>query len=385
MDAQQETQKPYPISFWEQEAFSHYDHIIIGAGITGLSTAAAIVEQAPGASVLVLERGLLPSGASTKNAGFACFGSITELMIDCQTMGDDKALALVQERWSGLQKLRKRLGDSAIGYQPVGGYELLPPTRQDALDQMDSINDWLRPLFEQDVFTLASEKLPAFGFDSKAWPHMVFNPLEGHLHTGQMMRSLLRYVQERGVTILTGAAVSHFEDQGEKVIVRVDTPFGESRFHAQKLAICTNAFSKTLLPDLDLEPGRGQVLVTKPIKNLPFRGTFHLDEGYFYFRDAGDRIIFGGGRNHDYATERTATFGPNEKLLDLLRWHMDNTILPGREWEEEMHWSGIMAFGPVKEPIIRQHSDNICAGIRLGGMGVAIGSQLGEKLAAIML
>lgn len=385
MNKQQDKPTTYPISYWERESFTRYDHIIIGGGITGLSTAAAIAEQAPEASVLVLERGLFPSGASTKNAGFACFGSITELLVDRDTMGAQKALALVNERWSGLQKLRDRLGDAAIGFQPLGGYELLPDSRQDALDQLDTINDWLRPLFEQQVFSLASEKLKDFRFDAVSWPHMVFNPLEGHLHTGQMMRALLRYVQERGVTVLTGTQVSRFEEEESHVTVLVDTPFGESRFLANKLAVCTNAFSKQLLPGLNLEPGRGQVLVTKPMKDIPFRGTFHFDEGYFYFRDAGDRIIFGGGRNHDYEAEKTASFGDNQKLLDLLRWHMDHTILPGRDWEEDMHWSGIMAFGPDKEPILERHSERICLGIRLGGMGVAIGSRLGEKLAAIML
>jgi len=68
-------------SYWEQESFSFYDHIVAGAGIVGLNVAIALKEQYPNARVLVLERSLLPTGASTRNAGFACMGSPTELLI----------------------------------------------------------------------------------------------------------------------------------------------------------------------------------------------------------------------------------------------------------------------------------------------------------------
>jgi glycine/D-amino acid oxidase-like deaminating enzyme len=62
------------LSLWEKQSFLEYDVIVVGAGITGLSTAVSIKEKNPKISVLVVERGILPTGASTKNAGFACFG-----------------------------------------------------------------------------------------------------------------------------------------------------------------------------------------------------------------------------------------------------------------------------------------------------------------------
>src|SRR6185312_8405304 len=66
-------------SYWERTAFvDHADVIIIGSGIVGLSAALHLKRQRPDLKVTVLERGFLPSGASTKNAGFACFGSLSE-------------------------------------------------------------------------------------------------------------------------------------------------------------------------------------------------------------------------------------------------------------------------------------------------------------------
>jgi len=60
------------LSYWEQESFTRYHHVVIGAGIVGLSAAIELKEHFPKQSVLVLELGLLPTGASTRNAGFAC-------------------------------------------------------------------------------------------------------------------------------------------------------------------------------------------------------------------------------------------------------------------------------------------------------------------------
>ena len=65
------------LSYWEKQSLLQYDHIVLGSGIVGLSAAISLKERQPQARVLVLERALLPTGASTKNAGFACIGSLT--------------------------------------------------------------------------------------------------------------------------------------------------------------------------------------------------------------------------------------------------------------------------------------------------------------------
>ena len=53
--------------------------MVIGGGIVGSFTALKIASENKNARVALIERGILPLGASTKNAGFACFGSISEI------------------------------------------------------------------------------------------------------------------------------------------------------------------------------------------------------------------------------------------------------------------------------------------------------------------
>ncbi|MHA7102053.1 NAD(P)/FAD-dependent oxidoreductase [Roseivirga pacifica] len=369
------------LSFWEKDHFLNYDHIIIGGGIVGLSTAVSLMEKAPNKRVLVLERGIFPTGASTKNAGFACFGSLTEIMVDLQKMSPEEVVNLVSTRWNGLQLLRKRLGDTAIDYRSYGGYELLSKDQLNALDKLDEVNDLLKPLFDQEVYRQANEKIEDFGFNQAHVSAVIFNPLEAQVHTGKMMKRLQQLATSMGVEVISGIEVEAFEEEENGVTVKA----GGLSFRAENIALCTNAFTKNLLPETALAPGRGTVLVTKPVAGLKFKGTFHYEEGYYYFRNYEDKIIFGGGRNLAEAEEETTAFEINEKILNKLKHDLNEVVCPNQSVEIEHVWSGIMAFGPNKQPILKQHTDRVFMGVRLGGMGVAIGSQLGFDLADRML
>ena len=94
------------VSYWEENTFlKDIDIAIVGSGIVGVTAALSYKDRFPTKKVVILERGVLPTGASTKNAGFACFGSITELIADYQLYGIDTVLQLLQQRWEGLQQL----------------------------------------------------------------------------------------------------------------------------------------------------------------------------------------------------------------------------------------------------------------------------------------
>ncbi|MTI30516.1 FAD-binding oxidoreductase [Cytophagales bacterium RKSG123] len=372
------------LSYWEKNSFIQYDYIIIGGGIVGLSAAIELKDKLPDVSVLVIERGLFPSGASTKNAGFACFGSLTELLSDFNTMGEEATLELVSERWKGLQILRKRLGDRNIGFQSNGGYELIRGQEKKYLEELDRLNELLWPVFNALVFEERPELISDFGFNGKQVESVVYNQFEGQIDTGLMMRNLIEYAQSKGINILTGAEVTGFEEEEAAVKVFVKNPFSQEGviFSASKLAICTNAFAKQLVPEADLQPGRGIVVATKPIDGLKFKGVFHYDEGYFYFRNHGNRVILGGGRNLDFEKEATTSFSINKEIQNHLKQQLEEVILPDQDFEVEHTWSGIMAFGKEKKPILKPYSDRIVLGIRLGGMGVAIGSNVGVKIAS---
>lgn len=367
-------------SLWEKQSFLNTDVLIIGAGITGLSTAATLKEQSPDLHITVLERGILPSGASTKNAGFACFGSASELLKDMKTIGSDGMVSLVQKRWDGLQKTCQRLGRSKIDIQMKGGYELLFEDRPAVLEEITKINKLLQPFFQTEVFKLCKGKVTRFGF-SKA-THLIENPLEGQLDTGKLMSSLWKYCAELGIQVLTGCEVLAIEEEENSVIAQCK----DVSFCAKKMAVCTNAFVNQLMNEkVDISPGRGVVLSVIPKNPLKFEGTFHYEEGFYYFRDYYGKLLFGGARNVAIEEEETTQFGINQFVKEKLIHDIEHIILPNQAYTIDMEWSGIMAFGATKEPIVQKISDHIVMGARLGGIGVAIGSLVGEDVANLLL
>jgi glycine/D-amino acid oxidase-like deaminating enzyme len=149
---------------------------------------------------------------------------------------------------------------------------------------------------------------------------------------------------------------------------------------ARKLILATNGFAGSQT-GLDVLPARAQVLITTPILNLKVKGSFHLDSGYYYFRNIGNRLLFGGGRNLDKAGETTEEFGETALIQEELERLLKDVILPDVDFRIEHRWSGIMGVGPQKKPIIQAISPNVVCGVRLSGMGVALGSHVGAQLA----
>jgi glycine/D-amino acid oxidase-like deaminating enzyme len=365
-------------SYWEiKEWFTNIDFTIVGSGIVGLNCALELKKQHPKAKILMLEKGMLPQGASTKNAGFACFGSLSELIDDLNTHTEEDVFNLVAKRWKGLQLLRKNVGDKNIDFQQNKGFELCESEVffENCISRKEEINQLLKPIFKTDVFSV-SENI--FNF-KKVHNTYITNNFEGQIDTGKMAFELLHKVQKLGVKILNTISVDSFTETGNNIEVITN----KINFKTNKLFIATNGFSNKLLNE-KVQPARAQVLITKPIKNLPIKGTFHLDKGYFYFRNINDRILFGGGRNLDFKTEETTKFSQTKIIQDELEKFLKETILPNTNFEIDHRWSGIMGVGNQKNAIVKQLSNNVFCGVRLGGMGVAIGSLVGLELAQLL-
>ncbi len=365
------------LSYWELKSwFTNIDYTIVGSGIVGLHTALRLREKHPESKILVIEKGILPQGASTKNAGFACFGSVSEILDDLENNDEEAVLNLIKKRWNGLQLLRNRLGDSAIDFQQNGGYELFQKKDEVLLNTcfnaIPEINKMLKSVFPSEVFNLYPNV-----FDFKNINEtLIFNPYEGQIDTGMMMESLLKLVYSKDIKIINQTEVKSFSE----VSTGVQVDLGDLSFMTKKLFFATNGFAGNLTNNA-VQPGRAQVLITKPIKNLRIKGVFHLDRGYYYFRNINERILFGGGRNLDFEGENTTEFGTTSLIQNQLEKILKEVILPDQNFEIEHRWSGIMGLGNNRIPIVKQLSEHVFCGVRLGGMGVAIGSLVGQELA----
>ncbi len=372
----QKTSNKLNFSFWEKQTyFNDVELIVIGSGIVGLNAAISFKEKHKNAKVIILERGILPQGASTKNAGFACFGSVSELLSDLKKTNEDTVWQTVEMRIKGLEVLISRLGDKAIDYKEFGGYELFDKEEryQECADSIELFNKKVKSFTGTDnTYSVENKKIKSFQFNNIKG--LIWNKKEGQIDTGRMMQSLIEYAQNKGVIILNSIQVLSLEDK--KTQVEVKTSLGD--FVSKKVVVCTNGFANELLNLKDVKPARAQVLVTKPIPNLKIKGTFHYDEGFYYFRNIGNRVLFGGGRNLDFEKETTTSFALNSKIQKKLETLLNTVILPETQFEIEHRWTGIMGVGNEKKPIIQKTSPNVVCAVRMGGMGVAIGSLVGK-------
>ena len=368
------------LSYWELKTWlNNVDYTIVGSGIVGLSTALHLKKKTANAKIVVLEKGLFPQGASTKNAGFACFGSLSEILQDLQSHTPDEVVALVGQRQEGLQLLRTTIGDEALSYQQLGGYELFLEKDHSlynrCLDEMKTVNTLLKPIFKANVFSNVSNSFNFYGIEN----HYIRNQFEGQMDTGKMMQALIKKAQQQGIIILNNSLVETYTELSDQVAIKTN----HFEFYSSKLIVTTNGFAQQLINE-DVQPARAQVLITKPIKNLHIKGTFHLDCGYYYFRNIDNRILLGGGRNLDFKGENTTDFSETEYIQNALETLLTSTILPKTPFEIEHRWSGIMGVGSQKTPIVKQLSNHVYCGVRMGGMGVAIGSVIGKKVSELL-
>lgn len=341
---------------------------MVGAGFVGLSAAIECAKKFGGERVLVLEAAVLNGGGSTKNAGFACFGSVTELMDDFEVLGVDGAVSLVRRRWEGLCSFRAEYGDEALGYEETGSHEFGISVITELPKYLPLINSKLHSIFKKDPFQIVDhiEGVRSNGIS-------ISSPFEGLIDTSKAYKSVLSKARSLGVEILNGARVESVESGRLKL-------HDGTTIETENILIANNSLAKELIEELNVKPQPNRVLVTNVVPGLKFKGTLHYDRGYVYLRRVdsaeGPRMLIGGGRQWGEAESAEV----QERLMAFLREHIEGC----EEAEIEYNWVGYLGIGEDREPICREVLPGVYAGVKLGGMGVALGGALGKKLASLI-
>ena len=367
------------MSFWEKDSFyANADITIIGGGLMGLWTALELKKKSPSLSITILERGTTPLGASTRNAGFACFGSLTELLADEASMGTNKMLSIVEMRYKGIQKIKSYFSPAEIELDECGGYEALYNYKGAKVldEQINYVNQLLAPIIgPKKVFTNSSDQISAIGL--KNIDQLIHNPFEAGIHSGKLVNALTKVAISKGIQVLNGIEVLQWEELNNNVLIQTNQ---QKKITTNQLIVCTNGFTNSLLPELNIEPARGQIILTTPITGLITKGTFHFDEGFYYWRNIGDRILLGGARNSDFESEKTTDLSGSELIRNNLLEFLKNHLITKETILVEQYWSGIMGFTPNKTPLIKNVGTNVLAVIACNGMGVALTPIIAEEV-----
>lgn len=368
-------------SYWERSILLRkFDFLILGAGLIGKQISLKIKAKYPHARVGIVDRSPISYGASTRNAGFACFGSVSEIADDLKNSSTNEVMALLNKRYQGINLLVQTFGADNIGYRNTGSYEIFTNSSDfsDAQNQVDHINALLsETIGHQDTFQWQNIE----HFKMKCMDQCLYNPLEGMINSGMLNETISNLVHQAGIIPLYGLNITSLHPSNNRYTLLSEDGY---ELTCNQLIVANNAFSSQLLPELDVIPARGQIILTQPLDHIPFDGIFHHDKGYIYFRNIDNRILLGGARNVFKDTEQTYDFSGSDDLYEYLYQFLTNTILPNQSVEIDMHWSGIMAMGAEKLPIVKRVDQHLTLCVRMSGMGVALGPILSEEVLELL-
>lgn len=357
-------------SYWESELPpaalpatlpSRVDVLIVGAGFMGRWLAYFLRDRA---RVLVIERDRFSYGASTRNAGFLTCGQVSEMLEDSKHAGVDAVIETFLHRREGIALVRREFPDFEV--EPCGSTDF-----DELTDEKRELAALLNKAAGEEIYTECSARL---GIEPR--PAM-FNKADGALHPVKLLRAIGERAQAEFAFGVTAKGIGG----GTAVL---ETANGLHEVTYQRAFICTNGFAANLDASSQVQPGRGQVIVTSPLQTQTDRTLGYLNAGYDYFRFVDGRLLVGGGRNRFPAEQGTQDLEPTSEVREHLQ-AIAARIAGHENFTIDHHWAGIMGFvgGAHLGGSPRRKLDDateVLAGF--GGMGVALTPRLALQIAA---
>lgn len=330
------------VSLWRRSArmgVISCDTAVLGGGISGVAAALALEER--GIDALIIDRGSLGSGASTRNAGFLMRGAADNYAVAIRDWGRDTARRVWRLTEQNLALLRER------GVRQLPTYRDQPSTLL-ALDPVEAaeLRDSAR-LMRDDGFDV---ELIEQGRDA-AWrsgkvivglvnPHdACANPADLLAHLSRSLRRPPLLHQEVAQIDVLGPA-------------RVELITPDAVVRARRLLVATNAFTPLLFPRLAdlIAPKRGQILAFNTA-GRQFDHSYYANRGGEYFRQTSDTTaIIGGWRRFFADTE----VGYDDRTTTDVQQGLESFItrfVPAR-LNIIARWSGVMGFTPDGLPLV---------------------------------
>ncbi len=363
-------------SFWEKQQYlGKYDVLIVGSGFTGLSAGITLLKSKPALKVAIVESATIGTLASSRNAGFMCYGSASELGNDLQILPPTGMIQMMRNKHKGMKLLLQFAGKRGIQFKKVTAYEILQPNAP-ATKTATTHFDELNKLFSEAIglpqyFTPTTQRHFASNFqETLAFAY------EGQLNPAATVYQLTQLFRNLGGIHLNATKALGLEKTEGHFLI----PTTLGNLQAQQVIVATNAFTSNLIPSSQIAPKRAQVLITSPIAKLPYLGNFHMDFGYVYFRNVGNRLLLGGARNQDFETENSAEPALNAVIQEALD-ELLKKLLPDQKVEIEDRWAGIMGFDEQNSQQVRLIDSNLLLVAGMNGMGTALGPALGYEAA----
>ncbi|WP_321816338.1 MULTISPECIES: FAD-binding oxidoreductase [unclassified Paraburkholderia] len=358
---------------------SHYDYVVIGAGVIGTSVAHHLA--ALGAkSVLVVDQGTIGAGTTSQSSG---------LLRTHYSVRQNVELA--RASWWAFNNFADYLGDDEASCGLVKcGYMIAAPEG----DKLDPLAASLRAQQDMGIEVQlldraqAHERLPIATFDDAAL--IGFEPEAGFADAYLVATSFARSARHRGVKIMENTRVTGVIREGRRV-VGVDTTAG--RFSCGTLISTQNIWTPELAGwigvDLPVKPERHTVLALE-CDAAPY--TFAMpafkdlgSAGMLYFRSyGGSQMLVSEGVVGDTLN------APETEQGDI---SLDYVAEVGAQVAEHFpayetaglasSWTGVYDVTPDWNPVLGNVADveGLTVGFGFSGHGFKLSPGIGKLLA----
>lgn len=347
-----------------------YDAVIVGAGISGLSTAYWLQKEDPSLKIAIVEKSRLAFGASGRNAGFITCGSVEHFNRMINKHGLDGATAIWRFAQENLRLLKEEIiqdDGAALSFEHNGAYSLAAQENEfEELKGVAAIMEKLKIRTEVIDGAQIPNRVGAQKFCGgiKYLDDASVNPV-----------ALVNKIRSRvKVDLFEGVEAVGFEETSEG-LRRLKTDTGT--FEAPMILLNLNGYSATMHPWFadKIFPTRGQCLMMESVPRFmdaPCYANFYLD--YFRQLPSGELLI-GGFRQVEKATEVGYSDHITEPIQNALHEFVMTHLPQFKNAKVTHRWSGVMGFAKDGEPMVGSIPDDpqvfFAGGYTAHGIGLA--------------
>ena len=359
------------------------DVAIIGAGLTGLSTALAVAKR--GVSVVVLEAHNAGWGASSRNGGMVLTGLKLEPTELVAKFGIEIARALDAASIRAIADVERIAGEEQIACDFVRCGHVALASKPSHYQQFQRDAVVVSQHFGREVHLVPPERLAA-EIGSSAYHGGYIDDASAGINPAKLVRGLADSVRRAGVAIVEQTPVLAVE-RGTPSSFYIATPRGD--LAVERVVVATGAYTGPESPWLAkrIVPIGSYIIATEPLsddaaRQISPRGRMMFDSKRYlhYFRLTPDRRFLFGGR---------ASFVPEsdralEESAAILRRDMIEVFPQLRDAKIDYAWGGTIDFTADMLPHAGE-IDGVFYAAGYAGHGVALsvhlGTQLGQRIA----
>ncbi len=356
----------------------HAEIIIVGCGFTGLS--AAITLARAGKQVVILEKGLIGEGASTRNGGITSGNIRLSSQQLKRRFGSEKAQKFIDEAVLARADLERFIVGEKIecDFQPVG--RVVGLTGRFSADRIKRDNEGFHARYGIDPVFIEKHEMDDYT-ESSIYNGGILRPDIGGIHPAKLMHEMLRLALDAGGKVFSETPVLKIRRRQSDFVVLTD----RGEINAQHVISATNAYTDKAQPWLRrrLVPVISEMMATEKIGRnrvqslMPKLTMFGESKqlGYYYRPSPdGERILLGGRRAHD----------DRDRARRHLQRALANIFPTLDDVRVDAHWQGFVAFPFDQLPklVVRDgiiHPTGFC------GSGTVWARWLGQKAALMIL